>query len=154
MSKDCIEETEAAGFIHEASTTRMPLPVRHETLPTSMILLENNNNNDSSDRLKNNGSAEKDYSIILLNLVAILWGSQHAVIKTCVSDLDPSSFTMVRFVLGALIATPAWLWASPKNTTTSSKHDLKTTWRWGLEMGFWMFLGYAFQAIGLEVRIS
>jgi len=26
-------------------------------------------------------------------------------------------------------------------------------WRWGLEMGIWMFLGYAFQAVGLVVRI-
>lgn len=96
-------------------------------------------------------------AILLLNLVAILWGSQHAVIKMCVSDVDPSSLSFVRFFLGALLATPAW-WYSSRTTVASAKgnagskasaSDLSMTWRWGFEMGFWMFLGYAFQSIGL-----
>mmetsp|Transcript_4624 Transcript_4624/g.6679 ORF Transcript_4624/g.6679 Transcript_4624/m.6679 type:complete len:450 (+) Transcript_4624:146-1495(+) len=97
-------------------------------------------------------------SVILLNLVAVIWGSQHAVIKTCVSDIDPSSLSLVRFFLGALIATPGIL---PRNSdkqhihvsSTMEKFDkekVKLILRWGAEMGFWMFLGYAFQAIGLE----
>mmetsp|Transcript_14946 Transcript_14946/g.22819 ORF Transcript_14946/g.22819 Transcript_14946/m.22819 type:complete len:446 (-) Transcript_14946:73-1410(-) len=97
-------------------------------------------------------------SVLLLNLVAVIWGSQHAVIKTCVSDIDPSSFSLVRFFLGALIATPG-IWsigndATKRKLTTAkrkSEYDtLKLTLRWGAEMGLWMFLGYAFQAIGLE----
>jgi hypothetical protein len=99
--------------------------------------------------------------IVLLNLVAILWGSQHAVIKMCVSDVDPSSLSLVRFCLGALLATPAW-WYSSRTLTTSVKgnmsgntvSELFTTWRWGTEMGLWMFLGYAFQSIGLAVSTA
>jgi hypothetical protein len=115
-------------------------------------------------------------SILLLNIVAIIWGSQHAVIKTCIEDLNPSSFSLVRFLLAALIATPAWYLSKNENSdeasgdeaaagttssseiaikssTAESSSDLTTTWRWGVEMGLWMFLGYAFQAVGLAVRI-
>ena len=96
-------------------------------------------------------------SILLLNLVAIIWGSQHAVIKMCMSDLDPSTFSLVRFFLGAVIATPAWLLSSTSSSDKSDQktmhksNELSTTWRWGIEMGVWMFLGYAFQAMGLAV---
>jgi hypothetical protein len=101
-------------------------------------------------------------AILLLNLVAILWGSQHAVIKMCVSDVDPASLSLVRFFLGALLATPTW-WYSSRTKVTSAKgnaasnaieSDLYMTWRWGSEMGFWMFLGYAFQSIGLAVSTA
>ena len=105
-------------------------------------------------------------AILLLNLVTVLWGSQHAVIKLCVSDIDPSSFTLVRFFLGAILATPAWLSSSLTNDTnvkgdimttranSGSLTMMKTTWRWGFEMGFWMFLGFAFQSIGLAVSVK
>jgi len=76
-------------------------------------------------------------SIVLLNLVAIIWGSQHAVIKMVVDDSDAGAFTLLRFGVAALIASPY----TPKD---------KISWRWGTEMGFWMFLGYSFQAVGLE----
>lgn len=102
-------------------------------------------------------------AILLLNLVAIIWGSQHTVIKMCIADVDPSSFSLVRFLLAALIATPSW-WYSSSSTqnhdnlkkdnnikiSTSGNHWF-ITWRWGIEMGLWMFLGYAFQSIGLKV---
>lgn len=96
-------------------------------------------------------------SILLLNLVAIIWGSQHAVIKTCIQDLDPASFSLVRFFLGSLFATPAWIISSASaepetNVVKPNGAILNNTWRWGIELGLWMFLGYAFQAIGLEVR--
>lgn len=95
-------------------------------------------------------------SILLLNFVAIIWGSQHAIIKTCVSDLDPSSFSLVRFLIGASIATVGVLPLNSSKTDNISDTTTKnqiidgTTLRWGAEMGLWMFLGYAFQAVGLE----
>jgi drug/metabolite transporter (DMT)-like permease len=101
-------------------------------------------------------------SILLLNLVAILWGSQHAVIKSVVEDTsDPAAFTLLRFGLAALLAapyTPGLLFNNNNNkndeeepfTKSSSASVATTTWRWGLEMGLWMFLGFAFQAVGLE----
>jgi hypothetical protein len=96
-------------------------------------------------------------AILLLNLVAIIWGSQHAIIKICISDIDPSTFSLVRFFFGALLATPAWLRSSgnssrqKENEFKMSSTNSQVVARWGLEMGFWMFLGYAFQSIGLGV---
>lgn len=34
--------------------------------------------------------------------------------------------------------------------TTSERHQTSPAWRYGLELGIYMFLGYAFHAIGLE----
>jgi len=117
-------------------------------------------------------------SLVLLNLVAVLWGTQHAVIKMIVDDGHDSAhavaaiFTFLRFGLAALLAspyTPGWrqllILLSSFGTRTSASEgkqvelatfdtvnsdDLVKTWRWGAEMGFWMFLGFSFQAIGLE----
>lgn len=86
-------------------------------------------------------------SVLLLNVVAVIWGSQHPIIKMVVEDCDPSVFSLVRFAFAAVIAS-FFSW----NTTTLEKGDTQQTLRWGAEMGFWMFLGYACQAIGLEVR--
>ena len=121
-------------------------------------------------------------SVVLLNCVAILWGSQHAVIKSVIVDTaNPAVFTLLRFGLAAVLASPytPGLISSPPilqwfqkdnnddekaagidNNDTKEGHvnllpqhvstRVSKTWRWGLEMGFWMFLGFAFQAIGLE----
>ena len=103
-------------------------------------------------------------SVLLLNFVAILWGSQHAVIKLCVQDSPDAAgpFTLLRFGIAALLASPYTpglqnLFRSA-NTKLANDHlavaanaeSVSQTWRWGLEMGLWMFLGFAFQAIGLE----
>lgn len=109
-------------------------------------------------------------SMLLLNVVAVIWGSQHPVIKMVVDDCDASAFSLLRFCFAAVIAS---IFAPPPmnfdDTTTTTNNNstatavlendedktlskAKLTWRWGAEMGLWMFLGYAFQAIGLEVR--
>jgi drug/metabolite transporter (DMT)-like permease len=102
-------------------------------------------------------------SILLLNMVAVLWGTQHAVIKTVVEDSDAGPFTLLRFGLAALLASPytpglAKFGGNAQNTVDESlsittaddkSASVATTWRWGAEMGFWMFLGFAFQAVGL-----
>lgn len=93
-------------------------------------------------------------SIFLLNLVAIIWGSQHAVIKMVVQDSQAGPFTLLRFGLAALIASPYTPGLSKlKNLIASAPEDDKedwNAWRWGAEMGMWMFLGFSFQAIGLN----
>jgi drug/metabolite transporter (DMT)-like permease len=116
-------------------------------------------------------------SILLLNVVAVIYGTQHAVIKTVVADSDAGSFTLLRFGLAALLASPytPGLAKFGENTnvnavedglsiTTVDENEITTSvsasessapasgatvWRWGAEMGFWMFLGFAFQAVGL-----
>jgi len=84
-------------------------------------------------------------SILLLNIVTIIWGTQHAVIKAVLMEESTASsptsaFTFCRFLLALLLVvgyTPS-LMADSKEAWEERKND----WRWGLEMGFWMFLGY------------
>jgi drug/metabolite transporter (DMT)-like permease len=93
-------------------------------------------------------------SIFLLNLVAVIWGSQHAVIKMVVDDSEASLFTLLRFGLAALIASPytpglSSLFRQDDDSEPVDADEVKKAWRWGAEMGMWMFLGFSFQAIGL-----
>ena len=90
-------------------------------------------------------------SFFLLNLVAILWGSQHSVIKSVVNDIgnNASTFTLVRFGIAALLTLPYTPGIRSPWSQSTEKEDWRNDWRWGIEMGFWMFLGFSFQAIGL-----
>lgn len=100
-------------------------------------------------------------AVLWLNAVAIIWGSQHAVIKLVVDDSDTSAFSLTRFALAAGVATlpllPSLLRSNLSTTTDESATTVQQQqeqrhliFRWGAEMGLWVFLGYAFQAIGLE----
>jgi drug/metabolite transporter (DMT)-like permease len=160
-------------------------------------------------------------SIILLNLVAVIWGTQHAVIKGVVDEsamgqgtgfitwienvgiksIQPSIvssgnsvggdstaayFTLARFGLAAILAspyTPGWGlivngtqkklgFIDPKTTggkldgmthddpipseqkRSNNQNTIATAWKYGAELGLYMFLGYAFQAIGLETTTA
>ena len=102
-------------------------------------------------------------AVFLLNLVAVIWGTQHSVIKMVVDDCDAASFSFARFGLASVLASPFIPSIGPfwKQLTTGTRNadddsmeegdeQNALAWRWGIEMGIWMFLGYAFQAIGLE----
>lgn len=122
-------------------------------------------------------------SVILLNLVAVIFGTQHAVIKSVVDDStvglgsnfahwvesslgldiggtiqDDSAaayFTLARFGMAALLASPYTpglrQMFSPKSESYQEENEsVKLAWRYGAELGLFMFLGYAFQAVGLE----
>jgi len=105
-------------------------------------------------------------AVLLLNLVAIIWGSQHAIIKTVVDDSDPAAFTFLRFTLASVLASPYLPGAkqTARNKLSSKpdgdndrRHteiDLWKPWRWGVEMGIWMFLGFSLQAIGLQTTTA
>ena len=111
--------------------------------------------------------------LALLNGVTVLWGTQHAVIKLVLQgDLSPGVTNFARFSIAALLFspwTPGLLRDVPPLpfSPAAQDKDLNTTqdwqggrgaedgdaaeiWRAGAELGVWMFLGFAFQAIGLE----
>jgi len=104
--------------------------------------------------------------VLLLNFVAIIWGSQHAIIKTVVEDSDPAAFTFLRFTIASLIASPYLpgakqtilnklsLTPSDDDVMKTNEVDLWKPWRWGIEMGLWMFLGFSLQAIGLQTTTA
>ena len=122
-------------------------------------------------------------SVILLNLVAVIYGTQHAVIKSVVDDstvglgsnfahwvesslgfdIDGTSqddsaaayFTLARFGMAALLASPytpglRQLFSLKSQNGQEENESVKLAWRYGAELGLFMFLGYAFQAVGLE----
>lgn len=113
--------------------------------------------------------------LAVLNAVTVLWGTQHAVIKLILqSDLSPGITNFARFSVAAVLFspwTPGLLRDVPPLPFSSAAppHDSKAnmaeecqdsgeaqdadageTWRAGAELGLWMFLGFAFQAVGLE----
>ena len=85
-----------------------------------------------------------------------------------VNDSSAASFTFLRFALAALIAIPyaseLFVWkddslnsgsiSGSSSSNNNKDNAIKTAWRWGAEMGCWMFLGFAFQAIGLETTTA
>ena len=107
--------------------------------------------------------------MVALNLVTLLWGSQHAVIKGLVELTDsPALVNAVRFDLAALLALP-WL-PRPRlalpNTDPDTSPDtapgtapgtspgddgaeaaaVRATWAGGAELGLWTFAGFSLQA--------
>lgn len=105
-----------------------------------------------------NNSSLAFQSVLLLNFVAVIWGSQHAVVKMVVDDCDAASFSFARFALATALASPftpeigSFLKQTLNEETLLEEDDEQNVlaWKWGIEMGLWMFLGYAFQAVGLE----
>ena len=123
-------------------------------------------------------------SVILLNLVAVIYGTQHAVIKSVVDDsavglgsnfahwvesslgLDidgtvqndsaAAYFTLARFGLAALLVSPytpglrQMFSLGSESDQREENESVRLAWRYGAELGLFMFLGYAFQAVGLE----
>lgn len=106
------------------------------------------------------------YPVILLNLVAVIWGTQHAVIKGVLSSGDSNAayFTLARFSLAALLASPytpginrsddKLLSQQSTIEISDDKESIRLAWRYGVELGLYMFLGFAFQAVGLETTTA
>lgn len=94
-------------------------------------------------------------SLFVYTVYLTPYAQQHAIIKTVVDDSSAAPFTFLRFALAALIAspyTPGAPWNANNNSTLTREDAtkaLQVSWRWGLEMGLWMFLGFSFQAIGI-----
>ncbi|MQM20891.1 hypothetical protein Taro_053921 [Colocasia esculenta] len=84
-------------------------------------------------------ASKKVRSVILLNVLTIIYASDIPVLKEVESIMDPALFTMVRFALSALPFLPFVLGAYQDAETRSA----------GIELGCWVSLGYLSQALGL-----
>ncbi|OVA01733.1 Drug/metabolite transporter [Macleaya cordata] len=84
-------------------------------------------------------ASKKVRSIILLNVVALIYASNIPVLKEVEAVTDPATFTVVRFALSAIPFVPFVLRASGDVQTRTA----------GIELGFWVSLGYLMQALGL-----
>ena len=89
-------------------------------------------------------------AVIALNVVTLLWGSQHAVIKGLIDLTEsPALVNAVRFDLAALLALP-WL-PRPRPDDPEADAAVRATWASGVDLGLWTFAGFSLQAIGLQL---
>lgn len=86
---------------------------------------------------------------LLLNFVAVIWGSQHVIIKEAIDSFPaPSLLNFARFFVSTIVFSPSLFKVLMKYSTTSISSSLIL--RAGAELGLYTFLGFGFQAIGLE----
>uniref|UniRef100_A0ACD5ZLZ5 Uncharacterized protein n=1 Tax=Avena sativa TaxID=4498 RepID=A0ACD5ZLZ5_AVESA len=81
----------------------------------------------------------KSRSVILLNLVALIFASNISVVKDAQVMLDPDLFNMLRFTIAAIPFVPFLL---------KSLRDMQVFIR-GVELGIWVTFAYVAQSIGL-----
>uniref|UniRef100_A0A5B6YQQ3 EamA domain-containing protein n=1 Tax=Davidia involucrata TaxID=16924 RepID=A0A5B6YQQ3_DAVIN len=84
-------------------------------------------------------ASTKVRSIILLNVITVVYASSIPVVKEVEAIMDPAAFSVVRFVMSAIPFIPFVLRARGDVQTRNA----------GIELGFWVSLGYLMQAIGL-----
>ncbi len=75
--------------------------------------------------------------LLLLGLVTFLWGTTFVVVKEAVGDVPPNLLVLLRFLLAGVFFLPSLL-RLPRGSLVP-----------GLELAFWLYLGYATQAWGL-----
>lgn len=84
-------------------------------------------------------ASKKVRSIILLNILTVIYASDIPVLKEVEQIVDPALFTVVRFAVTAIPFLPFLLKAREDCQTRSA----------GIELGLWVSLGYLSQALGL-----
>ncbi|XP_057961940.1 uncharacterized protein LOC131153566 isoform X2 [Malania oleifera] len=84
-------------------------------------------------------ASRKVRSIILLNVLTIIYASNIPVVKEVEAITDPALFTVVRFAVSAIPFIPFVFQARGDARTRNA----------GIELGLWVSLGYLMQALGL-----
>ncbi|GAB2279978.1 hypothetical protein Dimus_014615 [Dionaea muscipula] len=84
-------------------------------------------------------ASEKVRSIILLNVLTIVYASNIPVLKEVEAIMDPAAFSALHFAVSAIPFVPFII---------RSRNDAQTR-NAGIELGLWVSLGYFMQALGL-----
>lgn len=87
---------------------------------------------------------------ISLLFVALIWGATFVVVQNAISFLEPLSFNWVRFTLAAVLL-GLWLILFERKQLKSFDKKLFLA---GIILGFWLFIGYGFQTLGLVYTTS
>ena len=116
----------------------------------------NSNTKTNSDNLINNLELSESQCYLVLNFVAILFGTQHVCIKGLVGSFTSTSLVNFwRFLLSALLFSPALVKTlTSQFNDNSNNNDKSLTIKGGIELGIYTFLGFAFQSIGLETTTA
>jgi drug/metabolite transporter (DMT)-like permease len=87
---------------------------------------------------------------ITLLFVTIIWGATFVIVQNAISSIPPFSFNGIRFFIAALLLI-LWLILFEKKQWSLVNKKLIMN---GMFIGFWLFLGYATQTIGLLYTTS
>ncbi|MEA1960958.1 MAG: DMT family transporter [Bacillota bacterium] len=79
-------------------------------------------------------------------MVAFVWGTTFVIVKNALADIGPFLFLGIRFIL-AFIVLAAFSHNNIKNLKSSTLKD-------GSLLGFFLFIGYVFQTVGLQYTTS
>jgi drug/metabolite transporter (DMT)-like permease len=93
--------------------------------------------------------------VLLLSFLTVLWGTTFALTRGLETDpaapLSPGALITLRFLLAALVCSPGLLLGRAEGPAAGSRWRLC---RVGVELGFWLWCGYATQTIGLTTTTS
>ena len=84
-------------------------------------------------------SWQADLSLLF---VAAIWGSTFVIVKQATLDMPPFTFLAIRFAIAAIVL----IFFKPKLSIWKNSR----LWKKGIVIGFFLFLGYAFQTFGLQ----
>lgn len=91
------------------------------------------------------------FADINLLLVAFVWGTTFVIVQKAIAFLEPYSFNTVRFFIAAiLLLFIIYFFKRTSFNDFKNKKLLKS----GTLLGFWLFLGYGFQTVGLLYTTS
>lgn len=79
---------------------------------------------------------------LALGLAALIWGATFVLVKDALGDVSVFVYLAVRFALAAVVMA-IFFWRAMRGLTLAS------IWA-GVQIGFFMFAGYAFQTTGLK----
>jgi drug/metabolite transporter (DMT)-like permease len=84
---------------------------------------------------------------ISLLFVVFIWGATFVMVQNAISFLEPFSFNAIRFTAASVLLLAGYLLVNRVSATKASWS--KEMVGAGLKIGIWLFLGYAFQTVGL-----
>ncbi|CAM4046961.1 DMT family transporter [Mesobacillus thioparans] len=90
------------------------------------------------------------FADLSLLFVALIWGATFVVVQNAISFLEPLAFNTVRFTIAAILL-GLWLVIFEKHQLQKLDKKLILS---GVMLGFWLFIGYAFQTLGLLYTTS
>jgi drug/metabolite transporter (DMT)-like permease len=91
------------------------------------------------------------FADINLLIVAFVWGTTFVIVQRAIAFLEPYSFNSIRFSLAALMLLIVILLFKQKSLQYFKKSLI---WKNGVILGFFLFLGYGFQTVGLLYTTS
>lgn len=80
-----------------------------------------------------------------LLFIAFIWGATFVMVQNAISFIEPHSFNAIRFFIAFMILLFIYIFFIKKEKHVWTKNLFKS----GFQIGIWLFLGYAFQTVGL-----